>query len=76
MKGRGDFDEKIILDCDPGHDDALALLLAVASPKIELKAVTTSAGNQTPEKTLNNAMRTLQLLGQTQIPWRVATRRH
>lgn len=59
---------KIILDCDPGHDDALALLLAVASPEIELKAVTTSAGNQTPEKTLNNAMRTLQLLGQTQIP--------
>ena len=51
MKGRGDFDEKIILDCDPGHDDALALLLAVASPEIELKAVTTSAGNQTPEKT-------------------------
>lgn len=60
--------KKIILDCDPGHDDALALLLAVASPEIELKAVTTSAGNQTPEKTLNNAMRTLQLLGQTQIP--------
>ncbi len=60
--------KKIILDCDPGHDDALALLLAVASSEIELKAVTTSAGNQTPEKTLNNAMRTLQLLGQTQIP--------
>lgn len=59
--------KKIILDCNPGHDDALALLLAVASPEIELKAVTTSAGNQTPEKTLNNAMRTLQLLGQTQI---------
>lgn len=45
--------KKIILDCDPGHDDALAMMLAVASPKIELLAVTTSAGNQTPDKTLN-----------------------
>jgi inosine-uridine nucleoside N-ribohydrolase len=31
----------IILDCDPGHDDAIALLLAVASPELDLKAVTT-----------------------------------
>ena len=55
--------KKIILDCDTGHDDALAMTLAVASPKIELLAVTTSAGNQTPDKTLNNAMRMLKLLG-------------
>ena len=48
---------KIILDCDPGHDDALALLLAVANPTIDLLAVTTSAGNQTPAKTLNNGER-------------------
>ena len=37
----------IILDCDPGHDDAIALLLALASPEVELVAVTTVAGNQT-----------------------------
>lgn len=36
---------KIILDCDPGHDDALALLLAVANPTINLLAVTTSGGH-------------------------------
>ncbi|WP_294544344.1 pyrimidine-specific ribonucleoside hydrolase RihA [uncultured Limosilactobacillus sp.] len=60
--------KKIILDCDPGHDDALAMMLAVASPKIELLAVTTSAGNQTPDKTLNNAMRMLKLLGREDIP--------
>lgn len=60
--------KKIILDCDPGHDDALAMTLAVASPKIELLAVTTSAGNQTPDKTLNNAMRMLKLLGREDIP--------
>lgn len=60
--------KKIILDCDPGHDDALALTLAVASPKIELLAVTTSAGNQTPDKTLNNAMRMLTLLHRQDIP--------
>lgn len=60
--------KKIILDCDPGHDDALALALAVASPKIDLLAVTTSAGNQTPDKTLNNAMRMLTLLHRQDIP--------
>lgn len=60
--------EQIILDCDPGHDDALALTLAIASPKIKLLAVTTSAGNQTPDKTLNNAMRMLTLLHREDIP--------
>ncbi|KSV56691.1 hypothetical protein ATO21_04240 [Pediococcus acidilactici] len=59
---------KIILDCDPGHDDALAMMLAIASPNIDLTAVTTSAGNQTPEKTLNNALRLLTLMGQENIP--------
>lgn len=59
---------KIILDCDPGHDDALALMLALATPEIDLLAVTTSAGNQTPEKTLNNAMRLLTLMHHQEIP--------
>lgn len=53
---------KLILDCDPGHDDALAMMLALANPELDLLAVTTSAGNQTPEKTLNNAMRLLTLM--------------
>lgn len=39
----------IMIDCDPGHDDAIALVLALASPELEVKAVTASAGNQTPE---------------------------
>ena len=60
--------KKIILDCDPGHDDALAMPLAVATPAIDLVAVTTSAGNQTPDKTLNNALRMLTLLKRTDIP--------
>lgn len=59
--------KKIILDCDPGHDDALAMTMAVASLKIDLLAVTTSAGNQTPDKTLNNAMRMLTLLHREDI---------
>lgn len=59
---------KIILDCDPGHDDALAMMLAIANPEIDLLAVTTSAGNQTPEKTLNNAMRLLTLMHHQEIP--------
>src|SRR5256714_11078946 len=59
---------KIILDCDPGHDDAIALLLALASPELELVAVTTVAGNQTLEKTTANALRVLEFAGRTEIP--------
>ncbi|MCX2533197.1 pyrimidine-specific ribonucleoside hydrolase RihA [Plesiomonas shigelloides] len=58
----------IIIDCDPGHDDAIALILALASPKLNVLAVTTSAGNQTPDKTLRNALRILTLLGRHDIP--------
>ena len=53
----------IIIDCDPGHDDAIALMLAVASPELELVGVTTVAGNQTLEKTTANALRVLELCG-------------
>jgi inosine-uridine nucleoside N-ribohydrolase len=53
----------ILLDCDPGHDDAIAVLLAVASPELELLGVTTVAGNQTVEKTTANAIRVLELVG-------------
>ncbi|MBU5486178.1 pyrimidine-specific ribonucleoside hydrolase RihA [Clostridium sp. MSJ-11] len=49
----------VIIDCDPGHDDAIALLLAFANKKIDVKAVTIVAGNQTQEKTLNNALKVL-----------------
>ncbi len=58
----------IILDCDPGHDDAIALVLALASPELEVKAVTSSAGNQTPDKTLHNVLRMLTLLKRSDIP--------
>lgn len=60
--------KNIILDCDPGHDDALAMMIAVASDDVKLFAVTTSAGNQTPDKTLNNAMRILTLMKRQDIP--------
>jgi inosine-uridine nucleoside N-ribohydrolase len=58
----------IILDCDPGHDDAIALLLALASPEVELVGVTTVSGNQTLDKTTSNALRVLELAGRTDIP--------
>lgn len=58
----------IMIDCDPGHDDAIALVLALASPELEVKAVTASAGNQTPEKTLRNVLRMLTLLNRADIP--------
>jgi inosine-uridine nucleoside N-ribohydrolase len=59
---------KIILDCDPGHDDAIALLLALASPEVELLAVTTVHGNQTLAKTTANALKLLEFVGRTEIP--------
>lgn len=46
---------KIILDCDPGHDDAVAMLLAHGNPEIELLGITTVGGNQTLEKVTHNA---------------------
>jgi len=58
----------ILLDCDPGHDDAIALLLALASPEVELLGVTTVAGNQTLEKTTANALRVLEFVGRGDVP--------
>jgi inosine-uridine nucleoside N-ribohydrolase len=58
----------ILLDCDPGHDDAIALLLALGSPELELRGVTTVAGNQTLAKTTANAIRVLEYIGREDIP--------
>jgi inosine-uridine nucleoside N-ribohydrolase len=58
----------VILDCDPGHDDAIALLLALASPELQLLGVTTVAGNQTLEKTTANAIRVLDHVGRHGLP--------
>jgi inosine-uridine nucleoside N-ribohydrolase len=58
----------VIIDCDPGHDDAMALLLALGSPELELAAVTTVAGNQTLDKVTANAIRVLDVAGAHAIP--------
>jgi inosine-uridine nucleoside N-ribohydrolase len=58
----------IVIDCDPGHDDAIAILLALASPEVELRGVTTVAGNQTLDKTTRNALKVLELVGRSDIP--------
>ena len=59
---------KILIDCDPGHDDAIALLLALASPELELAGVTTVSGNQTVDKTTANARKVLELAGRGEVP--------
>lgn len=58
----------VIIDCDPGHDDAIALMLAVASPELEVLGVTTVAGNTTLDKTTRNALTVLDLAGRPDIP--------
>lgn len=58
----------IILDVDPGHDDAVALMMACGHPGLDLLAVTTVAGNVPLEKTTRNALRVLSLVGCTDVP--------
>lgn len=60
---------KIILDCDPGHDDAIAMILAWGSPEIELVGVTTVMGNQTIEKVTHNALSVARVAGITGVPF-------
>jgi pyrimidine-specific ribonucleoside hydrolase len=58
----------LLIDCDPGHDDAMALLLAAAAETVDLTAVTTVTDNQMIEKTTRNALRMLTLAERTDIP--------
>ncbi len=57
----------LIIDCDPGHDDAIALLIALASDKFDLRGITTVAGNQTVAKTTLNALKVLELCKRTEV---------
>ena len=59
---------KIILDCDPGHDDAIAILLAHGNPDVELAAITTVAGNQTLPKVTKNALKMCTIAGIHDVP--------
>lgn len=58
----------IIIDCDPGIDDALALMLAAGSPELALVGVTTVAGNRPVETTSLNARRIMDLAGRPEVP--------
>tara|TARA_B100001093_G_scaffold519649_1_gene609654 strand:+ start:1094 stop:2041 length:948 start_codon:yes stop_codon:yes gene_type:complete len=58
----------IILDCDPGNDDALGILVAVGHANISLHAVTTGAGHLSGDRTVKNAAKTLHLSGRNDIP--------
>ena len=66
---------KIILDCDPGHDDAIALLLAHGNPAVELVAVTTVHGNQTIDKVTRNALSVARIAGITGVPFAAGAHR-
>jgi len=68
VKGMLQLKHKIILDCDPGHDDAIAILLAAHHPEIELLAITTVAGNQSVEKTTHNALKVCSLAHIRDVP--------
>ena len=58
----------VVIDCDPGHDDMMALVLAYGSGKLDIRAVTTVAGNNTISNTTNNALNVLHYIGADEIP--------
>ena len=60
--------QPVIIDCDPGIDDALALMLAVGSPELDLLGVTCVAGNRPLSRTAPNARRVLDVAGATAVP--------
>jgi purine nucleosidase len=60
--------KKIILDCDPGIDDAMAIVYAVGAPELDLVGITTVAGNVALDKTTGNALRLLEYLGADSVP--------
>lgn len=59
---------KILLDCDPGHDDAVAMMLAWGNSSIELLGVTTVGGNQTLDKVTRNALSVATVMGMHDVP--------
>lgn len=59
---------RILLDCDPGHDDAVAMMLAWGNPSIELLGVTTVGGNQTLDKVTRNALSVATVVGMHDVP--------
>ena len=60
--------KKIILDCDPGMDDSMAIVMAVKSKELDVKAITTVNGNYPVDVTAVNALKVLEMLGRTDIP--------
>lgn len=58
---------KVWLDCDPGHDDMLAIVMAALSPPLTLLGVSTSAGNSTVDNTTRNALDILHEIGRDDI---------
>lgn len=60
--------KKILIDCDPGIDDSLAIILALKSDKVKLEAITTVSGNLPVEDTCINALKILEFMDRTDIP--------
>src|SRR4030081_3889263 len=60
--------KKVIFDTDPGSDDALALMLALNSPELDVRALTVAPGNVTTSQALENALRMVSLATRCDIP--------
>lgn len=60
--------KKIILDCDPGMDDSMAIVMACKSEALDVLAVTTVNGNYPAEVTCVNALKVLEMIGRTDVP--------
>lgn len=58
----------VIIDCDPGHDDVIAITLALSSDKLDVRGIVTVMGNNTLDNVTKNALKALELLGRTDVP--------
>ena len=60
--------KKVIIDCDPGIDDTLALMLALSSPELDVLGITVISGNVPVEKGAENALKVLDWMNRKDIP--------
>ena len=58
----------VIVDCDPGHDDAIAIMLLASRPEFDIKGIVCVAGNQILDNTTINAQKILEFIGRSDIP--------
>ena len=67
-KGQGNMKRKVIIDCDPGIDDSLALMLALSMEELQVAGITVVSGNGPVNMGFSDAKKVLKRMGRLDIP--------